>query len=99
MHLQQLSNFLAISIHTMFTLFFKKLIYIKYFYYLHDGDDDDDEMSVVELVEVELDLPDDDNNDTRGLDTVDGVEFILISISIIYTYIIRNIYLYFSTIP
>ena len=78
----------------MFTLFFKKFIYIKYFYYLHDGDDDDDEMSVVELIEVEL--PDDDNNDTGALDTVDGVEFILIPISIIYTYIIRNIYLYFS---
>ena len=78
----------------MFTLFFNKFIYIKYFYYLHDGDDDDDEMSVVELVEVEL--PDHNNNDTGGLDTVDGVEFILISISIIYTYIIRNIYLHFS---
>ena len=46
----------------MFTLFFKTFIYIKYFYYLHDGDDDDDEMSVVELIEVEL--PDDNNNDT-----------------------------------
>ena len=74
----------------MFTLFLKKFIYIKYFYYLHDGDDDDDEMSVVELIAVEL--PDDDNTDTGGLDTVDGVELILISISIIYTYIIRNIY-------
>ena len=52
-----------IFIHTMFTLFFKKFIYVKYFYYLHDGDDDDDdEMSVVKLIEVEL--PDDDNNGT-----------------------------------
>ena len=66
---------------TVFILFFKKLIFIKYFYYLHDGDDDD-EMSVVEVIEIEL--PDEDNHDTGGLDTVDGVEFILISISIIY---------------
>ena len=61
---------------------------------MHDGDDDD-EITVVELIVVEL--ADDDNNDTGGLDTVDGVEVILISISIIYTYIFRNMYLYFST--
>ena len=79
----------------MFTLF-KQFIYIKYFYYLHDGDDDDDDddqMSVVELIKVEL--ADDNNNDTGGLDTLDGVELILISISIIFTYIIRNIFIFF----
>ena len=42
-------------------------------------------MSVV-LKSIEVELPDDNNNDTGGLDTVDGVEFILISISIIYLY-------------
>ena len=51
-------------------------------------------MSVVELIEVEL--PDDNNNNTGGLDTVDGVEFILISIFVVYTYIIGNMSLYFS---
>ena len=91
-----LFHFLAIFIHTIFILL-TKFLYIKYFYYLHDGDDDDvDEITVVKLVVVEL--ADDNNNDTGGLDTVDGVEVILISISIIYTYIFRNIYLYFSTI-
>ena len=90
-----LFHFLAIFIHTIFILL-TKILYIKYFYYLHDGDDYDDEITVVELIVVEL--ADDDNNDTGGLDTVDGVEVILISISIIYTYIFRNIYLYFSTI-
>ena len=89
-----LFHFLDIFIHIIFTLF-KKFIYIKYYFYLHD-DDDDDEMSVVKLIEVAL--ADDDNNDTGGLDTVDGVELILISISTTYTYTIRNIYLYFSTI-
>ena len=60
-----------------------------------DGDDDD-EVTVIEVISLEL--GGDNNNDTGGLNTLDGVEVILISISIIYTYIFRNIYFYFSTI-
>ena len=55
-----------------------------------DGDDDD-EVTVIEVISLEL--GGDDNNDTGGLDTLDGVEVILISISIIYTYIFRKIYI------
>ena len=66
------------------------MLYIRYFCYLHDGKDDD-EVTVIEVVSLEL--GGDDNNDTGGLETLDGVEVILISISIIYTYIFRKIYI------
>ena len=67
-------------------------MYLNSIYYLHVGDDD--EITVAELVEVEF--VDDDNNGTGGLDVVDGVELTLITISIKYIYIIKNVYFYFS---
>ena len=84
-----LFDFLAIFINTIFPLL-TKILFIKYFGYLPDSDDDD-EVIVIEVISLEL--GGDNNNNTRGLDTFDDVEVILISISIIYTYIFRNIYI------
>ena len=75
----------------LFILFLHYKNYLlKYFCYLHDGKDNDE---VTVIIVVSLELGGDNNNDTGGLDALDAVEVILISMSIIYTYIFRKMYI------